>query len=204
MLALALTIVLCFTVLASVETTVGTHSAPEHHLGSLLADCAVYLKNIDALSKDGFEGYASTLGFDITLHPDFQLLTDEGFCPVCLKDDRFVQNDGGEPLFLTGFECYPCGWLNNSYDVTKPNEEEASFVLLIRCYSGINYLGSFITYLLGAYCVKYCGGVFEDFEAGMCFDDLAEIERAIAVFADDLTSWAEQGQLYTIPFEGWF
>ncbi len=201
-LVLLMAIVLCSTVFTSAESTDGAQSEPEYPLGSLLPDCAVYLKNPDALSKEAFKEYASSLGFDIILHPDFQLLTDEGHCPVRLKDDRFVQN-GGRNLFMTGFECYPCGWLNDSYDAAKPNEEGASFVLLLRCYSGIDCFGPFTAYLFGAYCVKFCEGVFEDFECEMRFDDPADIEREIAVFTDELISEAEQGRLYSCPFEGW-
>ena len=202
LIALAMAMLLCFTVFTSTESTNDTQSALEYPLGSLLPDCAVYLKNPDALSKEAFEEYASSLGFDIILHPDFQLLTDEGHCPVRLKDDRFVQNEGTN-LFMTGFECYPLGWLNDLYDAAKPNEEGASFVLLLRCYSGIDYLSPLTAYIFGAYCVKYCEGVFEDFEGEICFDDQAEIEREIAVFTDDLIFELEQGRLLVYPFEGW-
>ena len=202
MLVLLMAIVLCSTVFTSAESTDGAQSEPEYPLGFLLPDCAVYLKNPDALSKEAFEEYASSLGFDIILYPDFQLLTDEGHCPVRLKDDRFVQDEGVN-LFMTGFECYPCGWLNDSYDAAKPNEEGASFVLLLRCYSGIDYFSLLTAYLFGAYCVKCCEGVFEDFEGEMCFDDPAEIEREIAVFTDELIFELEQGRLLVYPFEGW-
>lgn len=201
-IAFAIAIVFCFTVFASAEPTDETQSEPKYSLGSLLPDCAIYLKNPDALSKEAFEEYASSLGFDIILHPDFQLLTDDGLCPVRLQDNRFVQNDGGN-LFMTGFESYPLGWLNNTYVATKPNEEGASFVLLLRCYSGIDYFGPLTAYLFGAYCVKYCKGVFEDFEGEMRFDDLTEIEREIAVFTDELISEAKQGRLCSCPFDGW-
>ena len=201
-LAFLMAIVFCFTVFTSAESTDETQSEQEYPLRSLLPDCAIYLNNPDALSKEAFEEYASSLGFDISLHPDFQLLTDDGLCPVRLKDDRFVQYEGGN-LFMTGFECYPLGWLNNSYVAMKPDEEGASFVLLLRCYSGIDDFGPLTAYLFGAYCVKYCEGVFEDFEGEMCFDDLAEIEWEIAVFTDELISEAEQGRLISCPFDGW-
>ncbi len=202
LIALAMAMLLCFTVFTLAESKDEAQSGPGYPLGSLQPDCVVYMKNPDALSKEAFEEYAASLGFDITLHPDFQLLTDKGFCPVCLKDDRFIQNEGGN-LFLTGFECYPWGWLNDSYDAAKPEEEGASFVLLIRCYSGIDYFGPFTAYLFGAFCVEYCGGVFEDFEGEMCFDYPAEIEREMAVFTDELIFELEQDRLLVYPFEGW-
>ena len=202
MISLALAFLLCFTNITFAESTDKAQSKLEYPLGSLLPDCAIYLKDPDAVSKEAFEEYASSLGFDIHLHPDFHLLTDEGFCQLCLKDERFVQNDGGD-LFLTGFECYPWAWLNDSYESAQPEQEGTSFVLLLRCYSGIDYLSPLAAYLFGAYCIKNCGGVFEDFEAEMSFDDLAEIESEIGDYTDFLISEAEKGRLPTCPFERW-
>ena len=64
-------------------------------------DYYVYIKDADAFSNLAFEKYCMSLGFSVKLHPGRNLLSDEGFAPVCLTDDRFAQN--GSNQFMTGF-----------------------------------------------------------------------------------------------------
>ena len=195
-IALLLAFVFCFAGFAFGEA----QTDEEEPASYVLADCLVYLKDPDALSNEGFVAYAASLGFNITLHPDTQYLSGEGFRPLCLEDGRF---DPYGNLFLTGFECDPSGWQKIACDAAEPGEDEASFILLIRCYSGIDYFGPLAALLFGAYCVKTCDGAFEDFEAEAYYDDPSEIEREIAIYTDFLISEAKQGSLCSQPFEGW-
>lgn len=55
--------------------------------------------------KSEYERYANEQGFQIKVHPEIDLMTDTGFCPVCLTDVRFADEMGAN-AFLTGFELY--------------------------------------------------------------------------------------------------
>lgn len=69
----------------------------------------MYLRNPNVFPNLAFEEYCISLGFDVKLHLDLNLLSDEGFALVCLTDDRFTQN--GSNKFMTSFESYPSPYL---------------------------------------------------------------------------------------------
>lgn len=183
-------------------------------------DYSVYLINPSAFSNVAFEKYCTSLGFNVKLHPDLNLLSDEGFAPVCLTDNRFSQN--GSNQFMTGFESYPSpyqpveqntaksrgifGLFNKKAPEETPIEKkikDASFVLALSC-SGMDSFEPVIALLLGAFCVRYCGGIFDDSQLGRYYDDAEELEQKTIVFAvNELISEAEKGTLRTHPFEGW-
>jgi len=182
-------------------------------------DYYVYIKDPDAFSNLAFEKYCMSLGFSVKLHPELNLLLDEGFVPVCLTDDRFVQN--GSNRFMTGFESYPSPYqpvVQNTPKAhglfglfsKKPKEEtpfekkvkDSSFVFALSC-SGMDSFEPVIAHLLGAFCIRNCGGIFDDPQFGRYYDDAEELEQEIAFAVDDLLAEAEKGNLRTHPFEGW-
>ena len=86
----------------------------------------IYLKRTDTLTKKAIEEYAASIGLSITLHPDVQLISDEGFCSICMKDDRFVQKGGGN-LFLTGFELFPSEYEEDMEDQPESKVKGSSW-----------------------------------------------------------------------------
>lgn len=183
-------------------------------------DYYVYLKNPDALSNPAFEEYCASLGFDVELHPVTNLLSDDGFVPVCLTDDRFAQYGGNQ--FLTGLESFPAPYQPVERDTSKPRgffglfqkkprEEspiekkikDSAFVLALTCRS-VDSFEHIIAILLGAFCVRHCGGIFDDPQTGKYYDDAEELEQETLVYAvNELIEEAEEGDLRTHPFEGW-
>ena len=67
-------------------------------------DYHLYLKRTMP-DKSEYERYANEQGFQIKVHPEIDLMTDTGFCPVCFTDVRFA-DEMGVNAFLTGFELY--------------------------------------------------------------------------------------------------
>ena len=183
-------------------------------------DYDVYLKNPDAFSNPAFEAYCASLGFDVKLHPDTNLMSDDGFVPVCLTDDRFVQN--GSNQFLTGLESFPAPYQPVARDTSKPcgllglfhkqpteetpfeqKTKDAAFVLAMTCRS-MDSFEHIIAILLGAFCVRHCGGIFDDPQMGRYYDDAEELEQETLAYAvKELIEEAEAGDLRTHPFEGW-
>ena len=183
-------------------------------------DYYLYLKNPDAFSNAVFEDYCASLGFDVKLHPDANLMSDDGFVPVCLTDDRFAQNGGNQ--FLTGVESFPAPYQPVARDTSKPRglfglfqkkpKEETPFerkikdsaiVLALTCRS-MDSFEHIIAILLGAFCVRHCGGFFDDPQMGRYYDDAEELEQETLVYAvNELIEEAEEEDLRTHPFEGW-
>lgn len=182
-------------------------------------DYFVYIKNPDAFSNLAFEEYCTSLGLSVKLHPNLNLLSSEGFAPVCLTDDRFAHN--GCSRFMTGFESYLSPYqpvMRNTPKPRglfclfnkKPKEEtpfekkvrDSTFVFSLNC-SGMDSFEPVIAYLFGAFCIRNCGGVFDDPQSGKYYDDAAELEQEIAFIVDSLSAEAENGNLRTHPFEGW-
>ena len=148
-------------------------------------DYYVYLKKTFP-DKLAFENYAKELGYNLTLHPETDLMNDSGFCPIRFIDARF--NDAtGTDTFMTGFELYRDIYQPSKQKVTiskgflgifrkrVPHKETmldlavkgSSTVLYLRC-SGSDSFEIMMAYLFGAYCVKHCNGVFDDPQFG-CF-----------------------------------
>ena len=183
-------------------------------------DYYVYLKNPDAFSNPAFEEYCASFGFDVKLHPDLNLLSDDGFVPACLTDDRFARH--GSNQFLTGFESFPAPYQPVERSTSKPRgflglfhkkpkEEtpfeqiikDSTFVLALTCRS-MDSFEHIIAILLGAFCVRHCGGIFDDPQFGRYYDDAQELERETLAYAvNELLEEAEKGSLRTHPFEGW-
>lgn len=183
-------------------------------------DYDIYFNDPGAFSNAAFEDYCAALGLRVKLHPDFHLLADSGFVPVCLTDGRFSPAGAAAP-FMTGFEAflYPYrpeppaapkpaglfGWLKKKPREETPFEQAikgSAYVWAIRCRGGDSF-EPLIAYLLGAYCVSSCGGIFDDPQFGRYYRDAAELEDVIAVTLDELIAGAEAGTLRSHPFEGW-
>ena len=182
-------------------------------------DYCIYTNPPDAFSNRAFETYCSSLGLRVKLHPDLNLLTDEGFAPVCLTDDRFSQNGGNR--FMTGFESYPSPYQPVAQNAPKPRGllgllhkkpkaetpfekkiKESSFVFALRC-SGMDSFEPVLARLMAAFCIRNYGGIFDDPQSGRYYDNAEELEQEIAAAVDDLSAEAEKGNLHTHPFEGW-
>jgi hypothetical protein len=161
----------------------------------------IYLKRTDTLTKKAIEEYAASIGLSITLHPDVQLISDEGFCPICMKDDRFVQKGSGN-LFLTGFELFPSEYEEDMEDQPESKVKGSSFVLDLCC-SAVDSFETLMAYVLGAFCIKKCDGVFEDLQAERYYHDSAEIEQEIEIILEELISEAKHNRLRMHKFERW-
>ncbi|MBQ9044449.1 MAG: hypothetical protein IJ112_00685 [Oscillospiraceae bacterium] len=184
-------------------------------------DYEVYLKDASAFSRDALERYAASLGFQLEVHPEYELLTDDGFVPFCLTDRRFSQTDGCE-RFVTGFEAYPAPWqpvekcapqpkgvLGKLFQ-KKPEAEspfqqkikDSSHVISLHC-SGADPFESLVAELLGAFCVKYCGAILDDPQLGRYYDEAEDLEVVLEQITIDLLAEAEAGELRLHRFEGW-
>lgn len=183
-------------------------------------DYFVYLKH-KLPDKSDYESFAKTLGFQITVHPEIELMNDTGFCPIRLTDTRFADINGSD-TFLTGFELYhddyhpsqspvsvSKGFLGLFRKKIQPKEtpfdlavKDSSVVISLRC-SGSDSLEILMVYLFGAYCVKHCNAVFDDPQFGCYYIDTTVIETEISKIVDELCEEKESGNLCTHKFEEW-
>ena len=183
-------------------------------------DYYVYLKKTFP-DKLAFENYAKELGYNLTLHPETDLMNDSGFCPIRFIDARF--NDAtGTDTFMTGFELYRDIYQPSKQKVTiskgflgiirkrVPHKETmldravkgSSTVLYLRC-SGSDSFEIMMAYLFGAYCVKHCNGVFDDPQFGCFYRESSAIEKEISTILDELQEEKRLGNLHTHKYEGW-
>lgn len=183
-------------------------------------DYYVYLKR-KMPNKSAFEEYAKELGFELNVHPKIDFMTDTGFCPICLTDVRFG-NENESNAFLTGFEIY-----HDDFHPSKPNTsgskgiwglfqkkvqiketpfdlavKDSSLVLSLSC-SGIDSFEILMAYIFGAYCVKHCNAVFDDPQYGCFYNDAAIIESEISRIVEELVDIKESGDLHVHLFEAW-
>lgn len=184
-------------------------------------DYSIYLKQATAFSAESFENYCSSLGLCAAFHPTFRLLENSGFVPMRLMDERFAK-DGENTAFLTGFELYSSdyhhvaqpqkkrsGFFHKLFKA-KPVEEtpfdkaikDCTLSIDLRC-SIADSFEVLMAYALGAYLVKFCGGVFDDPQTGQFYDDYSHLEAEIAAIVTELLELADTGELLTHEFKEW-
>lgn len=165
-------------------------------------DFYLYLKEVKP-NKNEYERYAKEQGFQIKIDPKINLMTDEGFCPICFIDERFI-NEKGEHAFMTGFELYHDDFIPMEPSPTVSKKilgifrkqkfqespfdmaiKDSSTVLTVSC-NGENSFEVLMAYILGAYCVKYCDAVFDDPQSGCFYKNEKDMEVQIRQIVEAL------------------
>lgn len=181
-------------------------------------DYYFYLKSTDGISSQGFEAYCASIGYTVRLHPDTNLLTDEGFVPACLTDDRFAMD--GNDRFLSGVDWFiapyrsepeeekPSGlWglFRRKNKVESPLQKRIRNSTVEMC-AACHFIDAFellIAQLLGAYLIKTCGAVMHDPQSGKYFDDETYVKEIIDGLVKAMLASKEEGTLRVHPFERW-
>lgn len=182
-------------------------------------DFYLYLKQTMP-DKFKFERYAMEQGFQIKVHPEIDLMTNAGFCPICLTDERFADEPGAN-AFLTGFELD-----HDKFTPIKPTTtvskgffglfrkkqpkatpfdiaiKDSSIVLAVSC-STVDSFEALMAYIFGSYCVKYCNAIFDDPQLGCFYNNAKEIEIEIERITEELCEEKEAGKLQIHRFEKW-
>ena len=160
----------------------------------------VFVKHSKNFSLQGFKEYCLLMRLDIALHPSFELEKwDGGFLPARFIDSRFkcCQKDFD---FLTGFELY---FEKCDYSVGQlPDGWDYPHMVALRC-SMADSFEVLMAYVLGAYLVKTCEGVFLDPQSGAFSEDYRELEAAICEIMTELIDFSKNGELRTHCFKGW-
>ena len=186
-----------------------------------MLDFCIYLKNIDAFSPQAFEAYCLSLGFDIKLHPAFDLVKNVGFLPMRLIDVRFaIYQNGGS--FLTGFEVYSepsehtvsappqkVSLFKKLFSKKQPKEtpfdqavKDCTYLVSLRCGVADSF-EILMAFIFGGYLIKTYGGIFDDPQCDYYYDDSQQLELAANEFLAHLIEKSEKGELQTHPFQGW-
>lgn len=193
-----------------------------------MIDFYVHFKKTDSFSTKTFECFSKSLGFDIALHPTFNIEVDTGFYPMCLTDDRFSGDDGNNK-FMTGFEIYTNPYVHVTATVSGKQEKttffeklfrkkkpakkaiespldtflrEADTEIYLRC-SGSEILESFVAHIFGAYLISEYGATFDDPQAGNFYTSVDEIKAEIESFLSEILELQKKCGLELNSFEGW-
>ena len=181
-------------------------------------DYYYYVKSTDGISTQGFEAYCASIGYTVRLHPDTDLITDKGFVPACLTDDRFTID--GNNRFLTGVEWFFAPYRPEPEAektsglwglFRKKNKTESPIQKRVRnstveMSAACHFIDAFellIALLLGAYLIKTCGAVMHDPQSGRYFDDEATVREIINGLVKAMLASKEEGTLRVHPFERW-
>jgi len=163
-------------------------------------DFSVYGKDLDRFDAREFAAWAQDRGYDVELHPQFDL-TQGGFQPMRIGElltsmEIDLDDYEPEPVFVkrTFFE-----WLLRK----KPEQtafsaaaQNANQVVWLRC-SASEPLEAAAAHLLGAYFCERFGAQFDDPQIG-CVDSRAEV---VLITADELLEEAKKAEGH--PFRSW-
>ena len=163
-------------------------------------DYSIFGKDLDRFNATSFADWAKDRGYDVELHPQFDL-TQGGFQPMRLGDcltgleidlDDYVP----EPVYVkqTFFERL----FRKKPELTVLSEEsrDANQVIWLSC-SAQEPLETAAAHLLGAYFCEKFGAKFDDPQTG-CVDSRAEV---VLITADELLEAAKKTTGH--PFRGW-
>lgn len=167
---------------------------------SVSLDFSIYGKDLDRLDAREFSEWAQGRGYDVELHPQFDL-TQGGFQPMRIGElltglEIDLDEYTPEPVFVkrTFFE-----WLfRKKPELTAFSEavQDANQVVWLSC-SASEPLEAAAAHLLGAYFCERFGAQFDDPQLG-CVDSRAEV---VLITADELREEAKKTEGH--PFRGW-
>lgn len=162
-----------------------------------MVDFNIYLKDSEKFSLENFEAYCRSVGFDISLYPNFVPEEWEGgFLPIRFVDRRFEEMQKN-CVFLTGFELY-------YFPIKKEEMDTYGFTCMLSLRCGVEDSFEFLMALVfGGYFLKTCGGVFADPQSECLVVDFRDLEAEIQAIWAELIQMNEDGLLRTHRFEGW-
>ena len=163
-------------------------------------DYSIFGKDLDRFNATSFADWAKDRGYDVELHPQFDL-TQGGFQPMRLGDcltgleidlDDYVP----EPVYVK--QTFFQRLFRKKREVMAFSEEtqDENQVVWLRC-SAREPLETAAAHLLGAYFCDNFGAKFDDPQTG-CVDSSAEV---VLITADELLEEAKKTNGH--PFNGW-
>ncbi len=179
-------------------------------------DYYFYLRDTRGFSSQSFEAFCASVGYSVRLHPNANLVTDKGFLPACLTDERFTMD--GNDRFLTGIDWFFAPH-QPELEEKKPSGLRALFRRkaespvqkqirnsTVEMSAGCHFIDAFellIAHLLGAYLIKSCGAVMYDPQSGMYYTDAAAVQETLNGLVKAMLASKEKGTLRVHPFEEW-
>ena len=163
-------------------------------------DFSIYGRDLDRFDARAFAQWAGDRGYDVELHPAFDL-TQGGFQPMRIGEyltgmEIDLDDYAPEPVYVkqTFFERL----LRKKPELTAFSEgvQDANKVIWLSC-SGMEPLETAAAHLLGAYFCEAFGSQFGDPQVG-CVDSWAE---AVLITANELLEEAKKTEGH--PFRGW-
>ncbi|MBQ9133243.1 MAG: hypothetical protein IJX64_01785 [Clostridia bacterium] len=183
-------------------------------------DYYAYIKDIANFSVAELAAYAATVGVDLRVEEDLNLLEAEGFQPFHLRVG-FIDGIAPEQTFLSGFELYTSEYVHEPPAPVQlrfwqkllgkkplapaPNPFSAAVAdakyCAAMCCSGADHFEPLLAYIFGAYVCKFCGGVLDDPQTGCYYDHVGQIESGIFAMQAELNREAQSGDLQVHPLE---
>lgn len=163
-------------------------------------DFSVYGKDLDRFDSRAFAQWARGRGYDVELHPKFDL-TQGGFQPMRFEGfltgvEIDLDEYTPEPVFVKRTFMERLFRKKPELTAFSEAEQDANQVVWLSC-SAAEPLETAAAHLLGAYFCERFGARFDDPQVG-CVDSRAEV---ILVTADELIEEAKKTDGH--PFLGW-